>query len=53
MTKTRQQKAEEQREAKLQMVRDQINNGSLTIRRMTAEERRMYPPRPPRPRRFY
>ncbi len=50
--KTRQQKAEQQREAKLQLVRDQIANGSLVIRRMTAEERRMYPPRPPRVKRF-
>jgi hypothetical protein len=50
--KTRQQKAEEQREAKLQLVRDQIANGSLVIRRMTAEERRQYPPRSPRVRRW-
>ncbi len=51
--KTKQQKAEEQREATLQLVREQVANGSLTIRRMTAEERRQYPPRPPRERRYF
>jgi hypothetical protein len=41
----------EPRRAKLQEIQRQIEAGSLTVRKMTAEERRRYPPRPPKPRR--
>ncbi len=41
----------EQRQAKLQEIQRQIEAGSLTVRKMSAEERKRYPPRPPKPRR--
>jgi len=44
--KTSRQRAEEKRQAKLDLVRDQIQDGSLVIRKMTAEERERYPRRP-------
>jgi hypothetical protein len=47
--KTSWERAAEQREAKLESVREQVQNGSLVIRQMTEEERRLYPPVPPRP----
>lgn len=48
--KTTRERAEEKRQAKLDLVQEQLESGSLVIRRMTAEERRRYPPRadPPR-----
>lgn len=46
MAKTGRERAEEKREAKLDLVREQVDSGSLVIRPMTAEERRRYPPRP-------
>jgi hypothetical protein len=49
--KTARERAEEKREAKLELVREQVQNGSLVIRRMTDEERRRYPPRPAQPKR--
>jgi hypothetical protein len=49
--KTTRERAEERRLAKLELVREQVENGSLVIRNMTEEERRRYPPRPPKPRR--
>jgi hypothetical protein len=42
-------RAEEKRQAKLDLVRQRLENGSLVIRRMTEEERRRYPPRSARP----
>lgn len=39
------ERAEAQRREKLDLVREQVENGSLVIRPMTAEERRRYPPR--------
>jgi len=45
--KTMREKAAEVRLEKLELVRDQIDNGSLTIRQMTDAERRLYPPRAP------
>ena len=50
-TKTTRQRAEEKREAKLELVREQVASGSLVIRPMTAEERRQYAPRPASPKR--
>jgi hypothetical protein len=49
--KTTRERAEERRLAKLELVREQVENGSLVIRTMTEEERRRYPPRPAKPRR--
>ena len=42
--KTARERAEEKRAEKLEHVRQQIENGSLVIRKMTDEERRRYPP---------
>jgi hypothetical protein len=50
--KTARERAEEKRQEKLELVRTQVESGSLVIRQMTEEERRQYPPRPPRPKRF-
>jgi hypothetical protein len=51
--RTTRDRAEEKREAKLELLREQIASGSLVIRQMTDEERRRYPPRPvaPQPKR--
>ncbi len=43
--KTPRERAEAKHEAKLELVREQIESGSLVIRQMTAEERRRYPRR--------
>ena len=42
--KSARERAEEKREQKLALVREQVQSGSLVIRRMTDEERRRYPP---------
>ena len=42
--KTPREKAEEPRQLKLDLVREQIQIGTLVIRQMTDEERRRYPP---------
>ena len=47
--KTGRERAEEKRAEKLAAVREQVENGSLVIRQMTAEERRRYPPLPHSP----
>jgi hypothetical protein len=49
--KTARERAEAKREAKLELLREQVQNGSLVIRPMTDEERRRYPPRPAQPKR--
>jgi hypothetical protein len=36
---------QQRREQKLKDIREQVAQGKLVIRRMTAEERRRYPPR--------
>jgi hypothetical protein len=41
--KTQREKAEEERQVKLDLVREQVQNGTLVIRQMTEEERRRYP----------
>ena len=46
--KTTRERAADKRQAKLDLVKEQIENGSLVIRKMTDEERRRYPRRPPR-----
>lgn len=43
--KTARERAEEKREQKLALVREQVQSGSLVIRRMTDDERERYPPR--------
>jgi hypothetical protein len=48
---TSRQRAEEKRAEKLELVRLQVESGSLVIRQMTDEERRRYAPRPARPKR--
>ena len=49
--KTTRERAEERRQAKLEMVQEQVQDGSLVIRKMTDEERRKNPPRPAPPKR--
>lgn len=44
--KTARERAEEKREEKLELMREQVESGSLVIRKMTKEERRQYPRRP-------
>jgi hypothetical protein len=44
--KTPRQREEERRQVKLAAVREQINAGTLTVRKMTAKERAAHPPRP-------
>jgi hypothetical protein len=51
-TKTTRERAQEKYEAKLELVREQVQSGSLVIRQMTDEERRRYPPRPGHPKRL-
>jgi hypothetical protein len=49
---TPRERADKQREAKLEAVAQQVAEGSLTIRQMTPEERKKYPkPETPRPQR--
>ena len=43
--KTMRERADERRQEKLDEVREQVENGSLVIRKMTDEERQRYPPR--------
>jgi hypothetical protein len=50
--KTTRERAEERRQEKLAGVQEQVEAGSLVIRQMTEEERRRYPPCPPRPSKF-
>lgn len=44
---TSRERAEAKHEAKLELVREQVADGSLVIRQMTDEERQKNPPRPP------
>jgi hypothetical protein len=44
--KTTRQRAEERRQEKLAAVQEQIDAGTLRVRRMTAEERAQHPPQP-------
>lgn len=49
--KTTRERAEEKRQAKLDLIHEQVQSGVLVIRLMTAEERRRYPPRSAPPKR--
>ena len=44
--KTPWQRDAERRQEKLAAVREQIKDGTLTVRKMTAKERAEHPPRP-------
>jgi hypothetical protein len=44
--KTQRQHAEDRRQVKLAVVQEQIDDGTLKVRRMTAKERAAHPPRP-------
>ena len=48
--KTTRERAEEKRQEKLDLIREQVESGSLVIRQMSPEERRQHPPRPVTPR---
>jgi hypothetical protein len=48
--KTPAERREEARRAKLEEIQEQVDSGSLVIRPMTKQERRRFPPRPPRQR---
>jgi hypothetical protein len=41
--KTVHERAEEQRQAKLELMKEQVKAGTLVVRKMTAEEREKYP----------
>ncbi|MCW3030515.1 MAG: hypothetical protein JWM66_648 [Solirubrobacterales bacterium] len=48
---TQADRAEERRRAKLELIRQQVDEGSLTIRKMTPAERKRYPVKPSKARR--
>ena len=43
--KTQKERADEKRQAKLELMQEQIEAGTLKIRKMTAKERAAHPPR--------
>jgi hypothetical protein len=45
--KTQKERAEEKRREKLAQIDEQVARGDLTIRKMTAKERKENPARPP------
>jgi hypothetical protein len=51
MAKTQRERDAEKRVEKLRQVQEQVDEGSLTIRQMTPEERKKNPPRPPKEKR--
>lgn len=51
--KTLREKAEEKRQAKLDLIQEQVQSGTLVIRSMTAHERRHNPPRSAPPKRSW
>jgi hypothetical protein len=48
MARTQRERDAEKREVKLEEIKEQIEEGRLTIRQMTPEERKKYPAPPPR-----
>ena len=44
--KTQKERADEKRQEKLEAIKEQVDAGTLTIRKMTAKERKANPPRP-------
>jgi hypothetical protein len=49
--KTQKERSEERRREKLAAMQDQIEQGTLKVRKMTPEERAALPPRPTAPKR--
>jgi hypothetical protein len=49
--KTPAERKEEARQAKLDEIREQVDDGRLVIRRMTKEERKRFPPKQQEPKR--
>ena len=49
--KTQKDRADQKRQEKLDLIRDQLDSGQLTIRKMTPAERKKNPPRPRPPKR--
>jgi hypothetical protein len=47
MATTQQQRDAEKRKEKLDLIDQQIKEGSLVVRKMTAAERKRFPPRSP------
>jgi hypothetical protein len=45
------ERAQQKRRDKLELIREQVESGELTIRQMTPAERAKHPARPDRPRR--
>jgi hypothetical protein len=45
--KTQQQRQQEKRKEKLELIEQQVKEGSLKIRKMTAAERKKFPPKSP------
>jgi hypothetical protein len=50
-SRTQQDRAEEKRQEKLDLIREQLDSGQLTIRKMTPAERAEHPPKPRPPKR--
>ena len=48
--KTQKERDQEKRRQKLEHVQEQIDSGSLHVRKMTADERKRFPPREPKAR---
>jgi hypothetical protein len=46
--KTPKERQDEKRQAKLDEIQQQIDSGDLVVRKMTAAERKKFPPKPPR-----
>ena len=49
--KTQKERSEERRQEKLAAMQDQIDQGTLKVRKMTKEEKAALPPRPTAPKR--
>jgi hypothetical protein len=49
--KTPKERQDEKRKAKLKEMQEQIDSGDLVVRKMTAAERKKFPPKPPREKR--
>jgi hypothetical protein len=50
---TQWERQQKKRQEKLDNVKEQVENGSLVIRKMTDAERKANPPRPPKPKKQY
>ena len=50
-SKTQKDRADQKRQDKLDLIRDQLDSGQLTIRKMTPAERKKNPPKPRPPKR--